>query len=361
MSTHPEPAPGEGSTASRYLRPLRDLAALILVAAPAVMLFVAVIRLIPSVDGDTFGTRAQASFDGFFNLTSIGLPLLGVLLATLIRPEHPRAKLITTVALGQYAVQAFFGVLFGCLIALVGIAGFSGRLAFEEFLRRGAWLAVFGIAAFAVSQIWRNLYHPLRPKLAPGMYGQPVHAGPSYGGPPQYGPAPASYGPPPVQYGPPPGPYGQPQPGPQQPGPQHTGAVHTGPQQPGQQAWHQPPPPGQPGYPTPGQPGHPPVGAAHPTQTLGRPQSAPPGVPFSGPPAHPQSAPPAHPLSAPPSAQPPGPYAPEPGHPQGAAPYGATGYGPPREDAYGAAPGYERTEMLGPDRRGPGDHDAPRH
>ncbi len=364
MSTHPEPAPGEGSTAGRYLRPLRDLAALILVGAPAVMLFVAVIRLIPSVDGDTFSTRAQASFDGFINLASIGLPLLGVLLATLIRPEHPRAKLITTVALGQYAVQVFFGVLFGFLIGLVGIAGFSIRLAFEEFLRRGAWLAIFGIAAFAVFQIWRNLYYTPRPAPVPGMYGQPVQAGPQYGapqgGPQQYGPPPGQYNQPAAQYGPPPGQYGQPhpaqphpaqpqpaQPQPAQPQPAQPqpGQAQPGQQHPGPPAWNQPL--------TPGQPGHPPVGAAHPTQTFGRPQSAPPVVPFSGPPAHPQS--------APPSAPPPGPFAPEPGHPQGAAPYGGAPYGPPRDDAYGAAPGYERTEMIDPDRRGHGDHDGPRH
>ena len=316
MSTHPEPAPAEGSTAGRYLRPLRDLAALILVVAPAVMLFVAVIRLIPSIDGDTFGTRAQASFDGFINLASIGLPLLGVLLATLVRPEHPRAKLITTVALGQYAVQVFFGVLFGFLIGLVGIAGFSLRLAFEEFLRRGAWLAIFGIAAFAVFQIWRNRYYTPRPKPVPGMYGQPVQSGPQYGppqgAPQQYGPPPGQYGPPPAQYGPSPGQYGPP---PGQYGPPHPDQPH-----PGQPAWNQPPPP---------------------------------AVPFSAPPAHPQS--------APPSAQPPGPFTPEPGHPQGAAPYGGAPYGPPRDDAYGAAPGYERTETLDPDRRGHGDHEGPRH
>ncbi len=355
MSTNPESAPGEGSTAGRYLRPLRDLAALVLVVAPAVMLFVAVIRLIPSVDGDTFGTRVQASFDGFVNLASIGLPLLGVLLATLVRPEHPRAKLITTVALGQYAVQVFFGVLFGFLVGLVSIAGFSVRFAFEEFLRRGAWLALLGIAAFAVFQIWRNLYYTPRPKPVPGMYGQPAQAGPPYGppqgGPQQYGTPPGQYGQPPAQYGPPLGQYGQPPgqygPPPGQPGPP------PGQQHPGQPAWNPPPPPAQ--------PGHPPVGAAHPTQTFGLPQSAPPGMPFSGPPAHPQSAPPSAPPSAQPSAQPPGPFAPDPGHPQGAAPYGGAPYGPPRDDAYGAAPGYERTEMLDPDRRGHGDHDGSRH
>ena len=48
MTSQPQPAPG---SASQYLRPLRDIAAYALVAAPAAMLFVAIIRLIPSGDG----------------------------------------------------------------------------------------------------------------------------------------------------------------------------------------------------------------------------------------------------------------------------------------------------------------------
>jgi hypothetical protein len=349
LSTQPESAPGEGSTAAKYLRPLRDLAALILVAAPAVMLFVAVIRLIPSGDGDQFSTRAQESFGGFVNLTSIGLPLLAVLLSTLIRPEHPRAKLITTVALVQYAVIAFFGVLFGFLVGLISIAGWSVRLAFEEFLVRGAWLAVFGIAAFAVFQIWRNLYYTPRPQPVPGMYGQPTsqHFGPppgapQHGGPPQYG-APQ-------------------QPGPQQPGPQQ----YNAPQQYGQPAQQQY---GRPAWNQTG-PGQPPPPYA--TQTFGEPQPA----PQSGPPA-PHSGPPVQQSAQQSAQQPPGPFAPEPGHPQGAAPYGSPSFGSapyaaPTSGAhgdavYGAAPGYgprpdatqvvppgehERTQMINPDRPG---------
>jgi hypothetical protein len=332
LSTHPEPAQGEGSTAGRHLRPLRDLAALILVAAPAVMLFVSLMRLVPSVEGDSFSTRAQVSFDQFINLASIALPLLAVLLATLVLPEHPRAKLITTVALVEYAVMAFFGILFGFLIGLIDIAAFSGRSAFEEFFRRGAWLAVFAIAAFAVFQVWRGRYFTPRPKPAPGMYGQPA-PGQQFG-PPQFGPPPGT----PQQYGSAPPGYGQPQA-----------------QQPyGQPGWNQPPPPGQPGYPA--QP------AAYSSQPYGQPQSPPPAAPQSSPP---------------------GPFTPEPGYSQGAAPYspdslaptsGPHGSGQSSDDAYGAAPGYpaqadatqvvsaedgehERTQLINPDRAGHGDHD----
>jgi hypothetical protein len=319
LSTQPEPVPGRGSTAGRHLRPLRDLAALILVAAAAVMLFVAVIRLIPSVDGDSFSTRAQVSFDQFINLTSVGLPLLAVLLATLVLPEHPKAKLITTVALVEYAVMAFFGILFGFFVGLIDIAAFSGRSAFEEFFRRGAWLAVFGIAGFAVVQLWRNLYYPARP---PGIYGQPA---------------------PGQQFGPPPG---GPQPGPQQYGAPTQAYGQPGPQQPyGQPGWDQAPPPGQ--------QGHPPVTPSYTSQTFGQP---PPGAP-----------------APPPQSGPAGPFVPEPGHPHGSesgSGFGSYGSAPP-DDAYGAAPGYpppadptqvlpgepDRTRTTNPDRPGYGEPD----
>jgi hypothetical protein len=329
VSTHPESAPGGESTAGRFIRPLRDLAALILVGAPAVMLFVAVVRLIPSVDGDTFSTRAQISFDQFINLTSIGLPLVAVLLATLVTPVHPKAKLITTVALAEYAVIAFFGILFGFLIGLIDIVGFSARSAMEELLRRGAWLAIFVIAAFAVFTIWRNLYYTPKPKPVPGMYGQPAQG---YGQPQQGYPQPGH----PQPGHPQQQPYGQPAPGYGQPPPSGP-PPQFGPPQFG-------PPPGQPGAQPGGQPSWNQPAPPYSTQTFGQPQSAPP-APQSGPP---------------------GPFAPEPGHSQGPAPYSGSQYG--TSDQYGAAPGYppaeqppsdqafhERTQMINPDRPGYGD------
>jgi hypothetical protein len=326
VSTQPEPAPGGESTAGRFLRPLRDLAAFILVGAPAVMLFVAVIRLIPSIDGDTFSTRAQLSFDQFVNLTSISLPLIAVLLSTLVTPVHPKAKLITTVALAEYATIAFFGILFGFLVGLIDIVDFSARSALEELLRRGAWLSILAIAAFAVFTVWRNLYFTPKPKPAPGMYGQPQPGQQPYGQPPQ------PYGQPQQQA------YGQPAPGYGQPAPSGPPPQFGPPPGAGAPGWNQPAPP-------------------YSTQTFGQP---------------PHSAPPVQ-HSAPPASQsgPPGPFAPEPGHSQGPAPYSGSQYG--TADQYGAAPGYpsapqspgdqpssdqafhERTQMINPDRPGYGD------
>jgi len=244
VTSQPQPTPGEGRSAGQYLRPLRDLAAYALVGAAAVLLFVALIRLIPDGPGQ-FGFRTQASFGGFVNLATITFPLAAVLLSLVVAPRHPKAQLIVLVAVVEYAVMAVFGVLFGVLIGLVNDAGNNGaRSAFEGLLERVAWLAVFAVAAYAVYLIWRNLFYTAKPKPQPGTYGQPQYHQPgAYPGQP-------GYGPPPVQ----------PQPG-YPPAPPQGGFPAPPPQQPGvygqpTPSWNQPVPPG-PFAPRPGSPGTP--------------------------------------------------------------------------------------------------------
>jgi hypothetical protein len=341
VTSQPQPEPGEGRSASQYLRPLRDLAVYALLGAAAVMLFVAVIRLIPSGVGLDFGSRAQDSFYGYVNLPTILFPLGAVLLSLLVQPQHPKAKLVTIIALVEYLVAVVFAVIFGILVGLIKIAGFSVRTAFEELLVRAGWLAVFAVAAFATFQIWRHLFHVPKPKVQPGVYGQP-----------QYG-APGAY---PGQPG-----YGQP------------GAGQPGYGQPGQPGFAPHPGYGQPGQPTPPgygqQPGHP--GAPPAPGSWGQPPASGQPVPVSGQPA--------------PGSPPPGPYAPEPGQVPG--PYSGA---PSAPGAYPAAPGQgaqqpygafseptqvvprheppaagsdDRTEVVRDDRPGygPADQDPPRY
>ncbi|GAB1645174.1 hypothetical protein [Krasilnikovia sp. MM14-A1259] len=188
MTSQSEP-PGEVRPALAHLRPLRDLAVYALVGLPVVLLFVALLRLIPSDVGEQFTSRTQGSFYDFVNLPVLLFPIGAVLLA-LIGPRHPKARLITLVALVEYAIAGFLGVVFGILVGLVKIAGFSVRSAFEELLVRVAWLAVLTIATYAVWELWRNLF--AAPKPQPGVYGQPVYGVPgTYPGQPGYGPAPA--------------------------------------------------------------------------------------------------------------------------------------------------------------------------
>jgi hypothetical protein len=319
VTSQPQPAPG---SASQYLRPLRDIAAYALVAAPAVMLFVAIIRLIPSGVGLDFGSRAQDSFYSYVNVPTIFFPLGAVLLALLVRPPHPKAKLITMIALIEYAVAGVFAIVFGILVGLIKIAGFSVRTALEELLVRAAWLAVFAVAAYATYRIWRHLFYTPKPKRQPGVYGQP-----------QYG-VPGTY---PGQPG-----YGQPsQPGVAQPGYGPSGA---------------PPPAEPPAYGQPGQAGF----GQPPYATPGYGQSpygTPGGYPGQPAPAATQPVPP-HPVST----------QPLPGQPTTGAPAG-TYRVQPGEQGYsafteptqvvpqaGAEP--DRTQIMGEDR--PADEDPPR-
>jgi hypothetical protein len=313
VTSQPQPAPVGDRPVGQFLRPLRDLAALALVVVPAVLLFVAVIRLIPSGDGLNFSSRTQDSFYSFVNLATIFFPLGGVLLALGIKPQHPKAKLITLIAAAEYAVAGFFAVIFGILVGLIQIVDFSVRTAFEELLVRAAWLVVFALAAYATYLLWRNLYYVPRPKAQPGVYGQPQYGAPgAYPGQPGYGP-----------------PGGYPPPGPGQAG-------FGQPGQPGQPGFGQPPagwgPPGpQPGY---GQPPHPGAPAA---PAWGQP-------PVSGQPAG--GSPVGAPVSGP--GTPPGPYPPapapgtpgSPGSPAGAPGGPASGtYGtPPAPGAFGTPP-----------------------
>ena len=379
MTSQPQPPPGEGRPVGQLLRPLRDLAAWALVAAPAVLLFVAVLRLIPAGDGESFGSRTQDSFYAFVNLATILFPLAAVLLSLLVQPRHPKAKLITTIALAEYAAAAFFGVLFGVLIGLINVAGFSVRAALEEFLARAAWLAVFGVAAWAVYSIWRALFYVPKPKAPPGVYGQPQYNVPgTFPGQPGYGPPPGQ----PLQ----PGQPGQPvQPGPPLPGQPLPGqSAQPGQPLPGQPAQPGQPLPGQPGQGTPGQPtwnqqaplyGQPPVPppSAYPPQSpppgWGQPQSGAPTVPgmYGRPPAAEptQVVPQATPSSAPPapSSAPPAPSSAPPA-PSSAPPFSAPpASAPPAPSSPPPAPPVaDHTQVL-PENRpgfGPADQDPPR-
>lgn len=263
MTTQPEAAPSAGTSASQFTKPLRELAALVLLGATAVLLFVAILNLIPTGDFETFTGNAAGSFDGFVNLATIGLPFLAVLLANHLSPVLGRAKVITLVALIEYAVAAFFGVVFGLFIGVVKIADDSVFNALKAFLVRIAMLAVLAVAAYALVRVARGLYWVPKPKPQPGMYGQPAY-GQQPGYPPGYG---------------------------QQPG-------YPQPQQPGYPAAY-----GQPtaAYPQAyGQPGQQPAGQPYGAGPAGAPTAPVPPMPTSAPPQAPTSTPPSHEQPPPP-------------------------------------------------------------
>lgn len=265
MTSPAEPASGDATQASQVTKPLRELAALVLLGANAVLLFVGLLRLLVPMDAySTIGGRAGSTFFVFVGVESAVLPVLAVLLATHVRPALPKAKLITQAALGEYAFAALFGAL-TFLIWLVGRLAEAEVLdAFLGLLTRLAWVAIFGVAAFVVYRIWRALFYVPKPKPQPGVYGQ---AQPGWPQQPGGYPAPGQPGGYPA-----PGQYGQPAP------PFNTAPPHA-PQ------------------------AAPPFGAPQAAPPFGAPQPAP---PFSAPQSAPQfGAPhPAPPFGQPPSADP---------------------------------------------------------
>ncbi|MFI6064754.1 hypothetical protein ACIA47_05730 [Micromonospora sp. NPDC051227] len=302
MTSPAEPASADATRARQLTKPLRELAALALLGANAVFLFVGLLRLIAPNDYSSFTDRAGSAFYAFVGVEAVGLPLLAVLLATHISPVLAKAKLITQAAVIEYAVSALFGTLTMLIWTVGRLAEAEVLDALLGVLTRFAWMVIFAIAAWVVYTIWRAHYYVPRPKPQPGVYGQPQPGWPQQQG-------------------------GWPAPG--QPGGQPQGG------------W---PAPGQPGggYPQAGQPGGYPQAGQYGQQSppFQPPQSAPP-FPQSAPP-HPQSAPPfsqsAPPFQAPQSAPPANPA------PQSAPPSPAAA--PPTAPPFGQPPSADPTQAI---------------
>ncbi|WP_343449935.1 hypothetical protein [Micromonospora oryzae] len=330
MTSPAEPASGDAAPAShpatparRLTDPLRELIALALLGANAVLLFVGLIRLLAPADYSTFYSRAGSGFFSFAGLEAAVLPVLAVLLATHVAPVAQRAKLIVQVALGEYAFAALLAALTLLIWTVDRLAKAEVLDAFLGLLTRAAWLAIFASGAFVVFRVWRALYFTPKPKPAPGVYGQPQPGWPQQPGQPGQG-------------------------GPQGWGPGQQGGWPSAGQQPGYPvAGQQPgyPSAGQPGgFPAPGQPGS----FAGQSGPHGQPTSPfAPAAPASAPPypAPPQSGPPftppqagAQPASPFPPPQPMAPAAPPFGQPPSADPTQAI----PRQPGEPGASGGER-------------------
>lgn len=171
MTSPVEPAPTEPTPARQLTRPLREPAAFVLLGANALLLFVGLLRLMTSATAAA--GRAGSAAAAFTGIEAVVLPLLAVLLATHLHPVLPRAKLITQVALGQYAFSAFFGALTFLIWFVDRLVSAELLIAFLGFLSQLAGLGLLLLAGFPVYQIWRRLYYVPKPKPQPGVYGAP--------------------------------------------------------------------------------------------------------------------------------------------------------------------------------------------
>jgi hypothetical protein len=212
VTDQPQPVSRDASRADQITNPIREAAAFALLAANALLLIVGLIDLAVPTD-ESFPDRAARAFFTFAGLVAVLLPVLAVVLATHIQPPVRRAKLITQIALVEYAVSALLAVVAFFAWLIGGLSDAAFRSAFTGLLTRIAYFAIFAIAAFVVFKVWRAFYYrprrvprPGRPGQ-PGIYGQPA---PSAAGlPPEYPPPPeydreSGYGPNPVPgFGPP--------------------------------------------------------------------------------------------------------------------------------------------------------------
>ncbi|WP_018348030.1 hypothetical protein [Longispora albida] len=329
MST---PTAAEEKSAAEVTKPYRQIAALVLLAVAGLHLLLGVFGLLVVTEGwaDTFTSRAFSGFGDFVSLLVIALPFVAVLIATHVKPVTENAKVVTLVALIEYAVALLFGLItlvLGTIHALDVSGSYSEvtgttvgdtlSVIYQVFGRLAS-LALLGFAAFLVFRVYSGVYVVPKP-AAPAQAQYPGYAQ-QYAQPQQGGYAPQQ-------------PYGQPQQQgyQQQAAPAQQQALqqpYGQPQQPGygaQQPYGQPqqaqqPQPGQYGQSTqiftpqgqPQAPQTPPAGSS-PFASYAAPTSAPPS-PSSAPPAQqgynpqqpPTSAWPAAPAQPDPQATPPG-------------------------------------------------------
>lgn len=168
---------------------MRYLAVCALLAGNGVLLFLGVSDLLFVVSGwiTRFGARSEVVFDTFAGPVAIALPLLAMLLATHVHSVLPQARWLLQVALAEYAVSGFFGVI--TYLGAFAEDVFSIRSTVDGLISRAVWLAFLAIAGVAVYRVYRALYPPIPRPLygyGPPVYGQPYPGQPTYPPPGPY-------------------------------------------------------------------------------------------------------------------------------------------------------------------------------
>jgi hypothetical protein len=177
-----------GTPARQFTQPLRETVAVALLAGNAVFLALGFSGLFFVVDrwATGLGERCVAAYDAFVGPTSVGLPLVAMLLATHVAPMVRRTRSILIAVLAELGVSAFFGA-----ITFLGAFAHdlsSVRATVEGLLRRSVWLGFLVLACVVVARVWIGLYPAPKPQLAGyTTYGQPTYGRP-YPGQPMYPP-----------------------------------------------------------------------------------------------------------------------------------------------------------------------------
>jgi hypothetical protein len=139
------PNPFSGGAVGRVVAAPRALAAWALLAFTALFLFFTFFSWLLG-PGSFSGRSASA---GFRNLFEMALPVLAVILATYIAPVLPGARVMAVIALAEYAVALFFGV----ITLLIGLGAVLDNVdtAWDSF--NALQYLVMGLAALALIAI----------------------------------------------------------------------------------------------------------------------------------------------------------------------------------------------------------------
>ena len=132
----------------------RQLAAWALVGYAGLHLAFAFLHWLVPGGFSTFGMRSAGS--SFTSLVELALPVVAVLLATAVAPPVAQAKLITTVAVIEYAAILFFGTI-TLLIGLGSMGGVDGLNVLTYLVLGLGRLGLAAVAGLVTYQAWSRL------------------------------------------------------------------------------------------------------------------------------------------------------------------------------------------------------------
>jgi hypothetical protein len=151
------PTPSLGVSMSRALSTPRALVAWAIVGYPALFLFFEFFELI--LPGGSFTGRAAGA--EFRSLPINAIPVVAVVLAAYLGPPIPAARLLARIALIEYAVTLFFGLLtlvVGLVAVVDGVNSAQSGLAAMRYVVLGvAELGMIAVVAHVVLRTYTSL------------------------------------------------------------------------------------------------------------------------------------------------------------------------------------------------------------
>jgi hypothetical protein len=188
-------------TASQYTKPIRLIAAFILLGAAALTVISNILQLIPAGDS-TFSSRASGVSFGVLGFSAVLPPVLAVLLVSHVRPMLAQSKIVSLIAMIEYGVMLLIGLIGTIAGAYYTFTHTSGAYSIRGIndaagylIEDLALLTLAGLGGLVTVLVFRGLAAPKPAAL--GQYGQAGYGQQAYGqqgyGQQQYGQAQQQY------------------------------------------------------------------------------------------------------------------------------------------------------------------------